>query len=107
MCQNKLDPDHSQRIVGPDLVQTFCKCYQQMIPEEKELPYTDPDSFVRGGPFLQHFFYQDPNNTISGPSPAPQQNAIQMAFPWRADDDPTLNAGLVALSFLGDQDQYC
>ena len=23
------------------------------------------------------------------------------------DDDPSLNAGLVALSFLGDPDQYC
>ena len=29
-----------------------------------------------------------------------------MAFCWRADDDPTLNAGLVALSFLGDPDKY-
>ena len=25
-----------------------------------------------------------------------------MAFRWRADDDPNLNAGLVALSLLGD-----
>ena len=30
-----------------------------------------------------------------------------MAFRWRADGDPTLNAGMVALSFLGDPDQYC
>ena len=38
----------------------------------------------------------DPNTTISGPSSARQQNAILMAFPWRADDGPTLNAGSVA-----------
>ena len=38
-----------------------------------------------------------PNTTISGPSLACQRNAIKMAFRWRADDGPTLNAGLVAL----------
>ena len=32
---------------------------------------------------------------------------IEMAFRWRADDGPTLNANLVALRFLGDLDQYC
>ena len=31
---------------------------------------------------------KDPNTTVSGPS---------TAFRWRADDSPTLNAGLVAL----------
>ena len=30
-----------------------------------------------------------------------------MAFRCGANDDPTLNAGLVALSFLADPDQYC
>ena len=30
-----------------------------------------------------------------------------MAFRWRADDGLTLNAGLVALWFSGDLDQYC
>ena len=34
---------------------------------------------------------------LSGSSSARQQKAIYMAFPWRADDGPTLNAGLVAL----------
>ena len=29
------------------------------------------------------------------------------AFRWRAVDDPTLNAGLVAANFLGDPDLYC
>ena len=43
---------------------------------------------------------EDPSTTISGPSSAHQQNAI-MAFPWRADDGPTLNAGLVAAIFRG------
>ena len=40
---------------------------------------------------------KDPNTTISGPSSARQLNAIYMAFHWRADVGPTLNAGLVAL----------
>ena len=39
----------------------------------------------------------DPNTIISGPSTARQRNAIKMAFLWRADNGPTLNAGLVAL----------
>ena len=30
-----------------------------------------------------------------------------MAIRWRADDGPTLNAGLVALWFPWDPDQYC
>ena len=30
-----------------------------------------------------------------------------MAFRRRADDGPTLNAGLVVLLVLGDPDQYC
>ena len=50
---------------------------------------------------------EDPITTISGLSSARQRNAIKMAFHWRADDGPTLNAGLVALYFLGDPDQYC
>ena len=37
---------------------------------------------------------KDSNITISGPSMARQRNAIQMAFRWRADGGPTLNAGL-------------
>ena len=40
-----------------------------------------------------------PNNTISWPPSARQQNAIEMAFRWRADDGPTLNAGLVVRDF--------
>ena len=38
-----------------------------------------------------------PSTIISGPSLACQRNAIKMAFRWRADDGPTLNAGLVDL----------
>ena len=41
----------------------------------------------------------DPNITINGTSSACQRNAISMAFRWRADGGPTLNAGLVALWF--------
>ena len=40
----------------------------------------------------------------SGPSSDCQRNAIEMAFRWRADDGPTLNAGLF---FSGDLAQYC
>ena len=40
---------------------------------------------------------KDPNTTMSGRVSARQRNVIQMAFRWRADDGPTLNAVLVAL----------
>ena len=39
---------------------------------------------------------EDPNSTKSGISSARQRNAILMAFRWRVDDGPPLNAGLVA-----------
>ena len=38
--------------------------------------------------FYCSYLMEDPDTTISGPS---------SAFRWRADDDPTLNAGFVAL----------
>ena len=34
-------------------------------------------------------------------------NRPASVFRWRADDGRTLNAGLVALGFSGDPDQYC
>ena len=40
---------------------------------------------------------EGPNTAINGSSSARKRNAIEMAFRWRADDGPTLNAGLVAL----------
>ena len=49
----------------------------------------------------------DRNATKSGTLSARHQNAIPMAFCWRADNGQPLNAGLVALRFLGDPDQYC
>ena len=63
----------------------------------------DPESFVksRGAPNLIFYFVdrgiEDPNTAINGPSTARQRNTIEMAFRWRADDGPTLCAGLVAL----------
>ena len=44
---------------------------------------------------------------LSGPSSAASETPFMfyMAFPWRADGDLTLNAGLVA-SWFGDLDQY-
>ena len=43
---------------------------------------------------------EDRNATKNGPQSAHQRNAI-------VDNGAPLNAGLVALSFLGDPDQYC
>ena len=40
---------------------------------------------------------EDTNTSQNGTSSAYQRNAILMSFGWRADNDPTLNAGLVAL----------
>ena len=77
----------------------------------KVLSCADLESFFRGGPNLITFFFiflfilflevdkgiEDRNTAINRPSSARQRNAISMAFRWRADDGPTLNAGLVAL----------
>ena len=64
----------------------------------------DPESFVRGGPNLITIFFlvdggiEGQKNTLIAPSLACQKNAFEMAFRWRADDGPKLNApGLVAL----------
>ena len=57
--------------------------------------------------FLSVFiWWEDPNTTISGTTSARQWNAIEMAFRWRANNGP-MNAGLVALWFSGDPEQYC
>ena len=63
----------------------------------------DPESFDRGGPTLMGFFFlldegrEDPNTTLSGPSWTHQLNAIKSVIHLRADDCPTLNAGLAQL----------
>ena len=62
----------------------------------------DPESSVRGDPTLTTFFLldegrEDPNTTLSGPSLARQGNVIKMAFRWRANDGPTLNADFAQL----------
>ena len=62
---------------------------------------------VREGPTLITVFFlvdvgrKEPNTIISRPSSARQRNTINV------DDGPTFNAGLVALHFSGDPDQYC
>ena len=63
------------------------------------------ESFGRGCPTWTVVFFlvdegkdaQNTYTTIIGPSLARQQNAILMAFHWRSDDGPILNAGLVSL----------
>ena len=62
----------------------------------------DPEGFIRVGPTLTTFFLvdgwrEDQNTTKSGQSSACQQNTIEMAFRWHADNGPPLNAGSVAL----------
>ena len=49
---------------------------------------------------------EDRNATKNGPPSAYQRNAFEMECCWRVNGPP-LNAGLVALRFLGDSDQYC
>ena len=74
---------------------------QKVLSEGVQLCNSDND-------FLFFKGREDPNITKSGPSPARQRNAINSG--WRADDGPTLNAGLVALRILrisGDPIQYC
>ena len=47
---------------------------------------------------------EDLSTTVSGPSSAASETPLwrfAMAFRWRADDGPTLNAGLVATIFQG------
>ena len=77
------------------MVKSMCLCNCVMRGSSK---------FIRGGggPNLITFSLvdkgiEDTNIAINGPSSVRQQNAISMAFRWRADDGPTLNAGLVAL----------
>ena len=68
----------------------------------------------RGSKFLSNIFLvvrgrEDPNTTISRLSSARQRNAIKMAFHWRADGGPTLNAAIKMAwqicDFSGDPDQ--
>ena len=64
------------------------------------LSCADPEkNCQRGSEFVYLFIdrgIEDQNTAINGQSSAHQRNAIEMAFCWRSDDGPTLNAGLVA-----------
>ena len=55
--------------------------------------------FCKRGPKFDIFLVDegilDQNTAIYGPSSTHQRNAIEMTFRWRADDGPTLNAGLL------------
>ena len=52
--------------------------------------------FCQRGPNSDNDFFDEmregPNSTKSGSPLARQRNGIEMAFRWRADDCPTLNA---------------
>ena len=60
---------------------------------------TDSESLVRGGPTLTTIILVDEGREKAKirPSSARQRNSIKMAFRWRANGGPSLNAGLVAL----------
>ena len=64
----------------------------------------DPESFVRGTPTLTTFFFFFIAGHHWPASETPLK--LKMAFRLRADDGSTLNAGLVALPFSRDPDQY-
>ena len=61
--------------------------------------------------FTTFFFYLKRGGMIQIPLLAgnhrPASETTFLAFPWHADDVPTLNAGLKAFRFSGDPDQYC
>ena len=65
----------------------------------------DPESFVRGGPYLPTFFlfflfFEFDERNVQIPlmaSSTRQGNAILMVFRWRADDGLTFTAEVVAL----------
>ena len=69
----------------------------------------DPESFVRGGPTLTTFFFLSFYFDEGGGSEyhykrgivGPPAKRHLVAFRWRVDDGPTLNAGLVAAIFQG------
>ena len=77
---------------------TFSNSGNKIFQSDYLKPCADSESFVRWSNFDAVFFKlyegrKDPNTTISGPSLVRQRNAIEMAFRWRADDGPILNAG--------------
>ena len=56
----------------------------------------DLESFARGGPTLTTFFIREKRIQIALEAGHHRSNS-ETPFKWRANDGPTLNAGLVAL----------
>ena len=102
-----------QEKIGPNCLQLYCRQSQSNRKEpqpfcSEQLYCADPENFVRGSPTLTTFFFfffffflrgvrEDRKATKNGPSSARLRNAIEIAFCWRVDNGPPLNAGLVAL----------
>ena len=85
-------------------IRPFCLSKSVDITILKVPPCVDQEVLLEGSKFDNFFLVdvgiKDSNTAINGLSSARQRNAIKMAFRWRADDGPTLNAGLVALWFF-------
>ena len=103
LCSKNLDEAFCiLKITGVLIEKMLMYIYISKIQLFEVQPCADPESYVRGGPtstltFLVDEGREDQNTTIGGPSSTRQRNAISMAFRWRADNGPTLNAGFVAL----------
>ena len=62
------------------------------------LSCADPESFTRGNATFLFFFFLIRGKRIQVAHKASHPwPASEMAFRWRADDGPTLNAGLAAM----------
>ena len=73
------------------------------------IPFADPEYFARWGPPLTHFLVDEGRIQIplaAGHHRPTSEKPFKLRFACCADDGQTLNAGMVALWFSGDPDQY-
>ena len=70
------------------------------------LSCVDPETFVRGGPPLTIFLFDERRDDLIPLKAGHLWPASKMPFKWRSNDGITLNSGRVALKFSEDPDQY-
>ena len=87
---------------------TFRQCMQCLLHHQVFAHYAcaDPESFVRGGPSSTCLFFKLMNGERIKIALIIDPQA-KRHWRWCADDGPTINAGFIALLFLGDPYQYC